>query len=56
MSAPKRKTNHREINSSAGKGDSLRKVDKAKYDENYDAIFRKKDKCETNCKCNPKKK
>ena len=26
----------------AGKGDKYRPVNKAKYDENYDAIFRKK--------------
>lgn len=56
MTAPKRKTNHRELNS-AGKGDSLRKVNKSKYDENYEAIFRKKDeKCSINCKCKTKKK
>jgi hypothetical protein len=28
----------------AGKGDKYRPVDKAKYDANYDAIFRKKKK------------
>jgi hypothetical protein len=29
---------------SAGKGDKPRPVDKKKYDENYDAIFGKKNK------------
>jgi hypothetical protein len=34
---------------SAGKGDHYRPVDKKKFDENYDRIF--KQKCEVNNKC-----
>lgn len=32
------------MSNQAGKGDTYRKVDTKKYDENYDSIFRKKKK------------
>lgn len=33
-----------------GKGDTARRVDKAKYDSNWDAIFSKKSPCTKVCK------
>jgi len=45
--------------SGAGKGDAPRPVDKRKYDENYDAIFRKKEEggdCGKKCKCERRRK
>lgn len=43
----------------AGKGDSPRPIDKKKFDENYDQIFRKEkgqDSCSVKCKCKCKQK
>jgi hypothetical protein len=42
--------------SGAGKGDAPRPVDKKKFDENYDTIFRKEEKCNNKCKCKDKNK
>lgn len=57
------------VNSGAGKGSKYRPVDKKKYDENFDKIFRNKEYCEcdkegtcfamvcyNSCKCNAKDK
>ena len=46
--------------SGAGKGDAPRPIDKKKFDENYDTIFRKggeqNNSCSIKCKCKNKKK
>ena len=56
---PKLVTNdtYRKEFSGAGKGDAPRPVNKKKFDENYDAIFRKEDKekCCKKCDCDKKK-
>jgi len=58
---PKLVTNdtYRKEFSGAGKGDAPRPIDKKKFDENYDAIFRKGDEqnnsCSIKCKCKKKK-
>jgi hypothetical protein len=51
--APKLVSNeaYRKDFASAGKGDAPRPIDKKKYDENYDNIFRKGEKCDDKCKC-----
>jgi|TARA_B100001094_G_C18191642_1_gene807696 hypothetical protein len=59
--APKLVSNetYRKDFAGAGKGDAPRPIDKNKFDENYDAIFRKENKqdsCSTKCKCKDKKK
>ena len=53
---PKLVTNdtYRKDFSGAGKGDAPRPVDKKKFDENYDAIFRKEEGEECCQKCKPK--
>ena len=41
-------------NSQCGKGDTYRKVDRKKYRENYDRIFKKKEEAENGGKKRPK--